>query len=79
MINELDAKVQAHLEGGLNAKKVAIREGIYESSVRRDMERDGPPKIPSNFTDLKNVKTSKTSIRKPRDYPVLGERFQQQN
>jgi hypothetical protein len=39
------------------------------------MERDGPLKIPENFADLKGVKTAKTSLRKPSDYPVLHERF----
>ena len=75
MIDDLEAKVEAHNRGGKHAKEVAIREGIYEASVRKDIERNGPPSIPANFTALSGVKTSKTSVRKPRDYPVLGERF----
>ena len=75
MISELDAKVDAHQSGASDASKVSIREGIYDSSVQKDMERNGPPHIPENFSILQNIKTSKTSVRKPTDYPVLGERF----
>lgn len=75
MITELDAKVEAHQSGASDASKVSIREGIYDASVKRDIERNGPPHIPENFSILQNVKTSKTSVRKPTDYPVLGERF----
>jgi len=78
MIEELDAKVEAHHEGSKDNQRVQIREGIYDASVKRDLERDGPPKIPSNFSALQGVSTSKTSVRKPRDYPILGERFQGQ-
>lgn len=39
------------------------------------MERDGPPHIPGNFANLRNVKTSMTSVRKTTDYPVLNQRF----
>jgi len=73
-IAELDEKVAAHHSGALK-NQVAIREGIYEASVRRDMERDGPPTIPPNFAPLKDVETSKTSVRRPSDYPILGGRF----
>jgi hypothetical protein len=52
-----------------------IREGIYDHAVQRDLERDGPPKIPKNFSILQNVETTRTSVRKTRDYPVLGDRF----
>ena len=55
--------------------KLTIREGIYDSSVQKDLERSGPPKIPKNFDDLKGYETSKTSVRKARDYPVLADRF----
>ena len=74
MIDDLNAKVEAH-HSGSSANKVVIREGIYDSSVQKDLERNGPPVIPENWTILKNVQTSKTSVRKPTDYPVLGERF----
>jgi len=73
-IAELDEKVAAHHSGALK-NQVAIREGIYEASVRRDMERDGPPTIPPNFAPLKDVATTKTSVRRPSDYPILGGRF----
>jgi len=52
MISELDAKVDAHQSGANEASKVSIREGIYDASVQRDIERNGPPHIPSNFSIL---------------------------
>lgn len=75
MIDDLEAKVEAHHQGGLKSKQVAIREGIYEASIQRDIERNGPPVIPSNFSILQGIQTTKTSVRKPSDYPVLHERF----
>jgi putative ABC transport system ATP-binding protein len=75
MIADLDAKVEAHQSGSSDGNKITIREGIYESSVKKDLERNGPPQIPQNFSILQGVQTSKTSVRKPTDYPVLGERF----
>ena len=33
MIDDLDAKVLAHIEGSKDGQKVQIREGIYETSV----------------------------------------------
>ena len=73
-ISDLEEKVAAH-HSGKSAGQVAIREGIYEASVKRDMEMVGPPKIPPNFTPLADIQTQKTSVRKPRDYPVLCDRF----
>lgn len=73
-IAELEEKVAAH-HAGMGQGQVAIREGIFESSVKRDMERDGPPKIPPNFTPLKDIETKMTSVRKPKDYPILSDRF----
>lgn len=75
-ITDLEEKVAAHHSGAMNQGQVAIREGIYESSVKKDMERDGPPSIPPNFAPLKDVETTKTSVRKPKDYPILADRFQ---
>ena len=74
MIRELDEKVQAH-NSGAELGKLTIREGIYDSSIQKDLERSGPPKIPQNFNDLKGKQTTKTSVRKARDYPVLADRF----
>ena len=45
MIRELNEKCEAH-NSGAGSDKVQIREGIFEASVKRDMERQGPPKIP---------------------------------
>jgi len=70
MIKDLNEKCEAHNSGALS-DKVQIREGIFEASVKKDMERHGPPKIPGNFSILQNIETTKTSVRKTRDYPVL--------
>ena len=51
MISDLNEKVQAHNDGA-TSDKVAIREGIYQSSVQKDLERNGPPKIPANYNIL---------------------------
>jgi len=37
---------------------------------------DGPPIIPKNFANLPGMETSKTSVRRLRDYPILEKRFQ---
>lgn len=70
----MEEKVAAH-HSGKSAGVVSIREGIYESSVMRDVEMAGRLKVPPNFTPLKDIQTQKTSIRKPSDYPVLCDRF----
>lgn len=70
----MNSKVEAH-HSGAGSNQVQIREGIFESSLKKDMERDGPPKIPKNFSALNGIQTVKTSVRKTRDYPVLQERF----
>ena len=74
VIEDLEDKVRAH-NNGAGANRVQIREGIYEASVKRDIERAGHLKIPENFTPLQGIQTSKTSLRNQRDYPVLGNRF----
>ena len=48
---------------------------LNHDSIQRDIERNGPPHIPENFSILQGVRTTKTSVRKPSDYPVLHERF----
>jgi hypothetical protein len=59
---------------------LTIREGIAgqdDEKVKIGSNKGGQKvQIPSNFTDLAGIETSKTSIRKPADYPVLRERFQ---
>jgi hypothetical protein len=56
---------------------LAIREGIsgQDDEKAHISSKAGSVKIPSNFTDLEGIATSKTSVRKPSDYPVLKERF----
>jgi ABC-type sulfate/molybdate transport systems ATPase subunit len=57
---------------------LAIREGISGQDDEKAKIGNKSQKIaiPSNFTDLTGIETSKTSVRKPSDYPVLRERFQ---
>lgn len=57
---------------------LTIREGISGQDDEKVKIGNKGQKIhiPSNFTDLTGIETSKTSIRKPSDYPVLRERFQ---
>ena len=57
---------------------LTIREGISGQDDEKVKIGNKGQKIhiPSNFTDLAGIETSKTSIRKPSDYPVLRERFQ---
>ena len=57
---------------------LAIREGIagQDDEKAKIGNKNQKITIPSNFTDLSGIETSKTSVRKPSDYPVLRERFQ---
>jgi ABC-type methionine transport system ATPase subunit len=75
LIDDLNQRViDHHLIGGQGGK-TQVREGISQEAVMKDAQRDGPPTIPKNFADLKNIYTTKTSVRKPSDYPILAERF----
>ena len=40
MIDDLNEKVRAH-QAGTGTDRVAIREGIYEASLKKDLERSG--------------------------------------
>jgi len=51
MIKDLNEKCEAH-HLGTGSDKVQIREGIFDESVQRDLERNGPPMIPKNFSNL---------------------------
>lgn len=78
MIRHLDDRVRAIHSG--NMKDVlTIREGIKEideeSAQLNQLSKGGKVQIPDNFTSLKNITTTKTSVRRPQDYPVLRERF----
>jgi len=69
MIAELNQRVKA-IHSGLDKKNLMIREGVMVSKA------DETRKIPTNFKPLiDSANSSKTSVRKPRDYPVLQTRF----
>ena len=78
MIRHLDDRVKAIHSG--NMKDVlTIREGIAEQDDEKSaLGTKGKVHLPDNFSALKNVTTSKTSVRRPQDYPVLRERFNKQ-
>lgn len=74
-IRHLNDRVKA-IHSGNTKDVLTIREGINQADD--DTSKIGEKSkvvIPSNVTPLKNVVTTKTSVRKPSDYPVLRERF----
>lgn len=75
-IKHLNDRVRAIHSG--NMKDVlTIREGIKEQDDETSkINGKNAVVIPNNFSALKNITTTKTSVRKPQDYPVLRERFQ---
>jgi putative ABC transport system ATP-binding protein len=78
VINNLNDRVKAIQTGNIK-DTLAIREGIKgQDDETTALESKHGVVIPSNFTDLKNISTTKTSVRKPSDYPVLRERFKNQ-
>ena len=78
-IKHLSDRVEV-IHSGEMKDTLTIREGIsgQDDEKAKIGSNKGGQKIhiPSNFTDLAGIETSKTSIRKPSDYPVLRERFQ---
>lgn len=77
-IRHLDDRVRA-IHSGSQKDVLTIREGIKEqddeTSKLNPSGKNGKVVIPDNFSALKNVTTTKTSVRRPQDYPVLRERF----
>lgn len=75
-IRHLNDRVNAIHRGQLK-DVLSIREGITEQDD--DKGKSGKSMtgvvIPSNITFLDNITTTKTSVRKHKDYPVLRERF----
>lgn len=75
IIRHLDDRVRA-IHSGSAKDVLTIREGIKEvDDETSELKQTAKVKIPDNFTALRNISTSKTSVRKPQDYPVLRERF----
>ncbi len=56
---------------------LTIREGTAEQDDERSKIGgvEQAQNIPSNVSFLKEVSTTKTTVRKAKDYPVLRERF----
>ena len=72
-INKLNQRVEAILSGD-DRGALTVREGTQEdnsnSTVRQIRQ------IPENFASVVDARTAtKTTVRKPSDYPVLRERF----
>lgn len=75
-IKHLSDRVKA-IHSGNTKDVLTIREGIKEQDDETSTIGAGKNTvvIPENFSALKNITTTKTSVRKPADYPVLRERF----
>jgi putative ABC transport system ATP-binding protein len=75
MIRHLDDRVRA-IHSGTSKDVLTIREGIKEADDESsELKQSTKVHIPDNFSALRNITTTKTSVRKPQDYPVLRERF----
>lgn len=73
VMNDLNTRVEAILNGD-DSGALTVREGIQEDNSSKTKE--GERKIPDNFKAVLDARNaSKTSVRTPRDYPVLRERF----
>jgi len=71
IIRELEKRVDA-IHNGNFKNMLTIREGISDEATTRTAKQA----IPDNFKAvIDSGKASKTSVRRPRDYPVLGARF----
>lgn len=72
VIRNLNARVEA-IHSGDFQDQLMIREGINTPVEQQET------RIPENYRAAIDVTTtSKTSVRRPRDYPVLRDRFEQQ-
>ena len=70
IIKELNQRVQA-IQKGLDKGQLMIREGVNVA------KGDEVKRIPDNYRAVLDASSaSKTSVRRPRDYPVLQARFQ---
>ena len=69
IIGNLNKRVEAIHAGG-NSEQLMIREGINTPLDQQET------RIPDNYRAAFDVsQASKTSVRRPRDYPVLRDRF----
>lgn len=70
---ELNARVEA-IQSGADAGSLTVREGIQQENNSKTS--GNTRKIPKNFASCFDVNSAtKTSVRTPRDYPVLAQRF----
>lgn len=69
IISNLNKRVEA-IEKGTDTNQLMIREGINTPLDQQET------RIPDNYRAVLDVSTAtKTSVRRPRDYPVLRDRF----
>lgn len=73
-IRHLSDRVKA-IHSGSSKDHLMIREGINLQDDETTQLGSTNVVIPDNFTPLNNITTTKTSVRRPSDYPVLRERF----
>jgi putative ABC transport system ATP-binding protein len=78
-IKHLNDRVKA-IHSGNTKDVLTIREGIKEQDdeTSKISGQKNVVVIPENISALKNISTTKTSVRRPSDYPVLRERFHKQ-
>jgi len=76
IIKELDQRI-INMNNGKGTDALTIRVGTerIEDGGNNGEMRHGRDALPDNYAFLKDFATSKTSVRKPRDYPVLRPRF----
>lgn len=71
IIADLEKRVDAIYSGNFK-DQLTIREGISDEAAKSSTKE----KIPDNFRQVMDAsRASKTSVRMPKDYPVLGTRF----
>jgi hypothetical protein len=64
------------IQKGVSKDVLSIREGIADQDDEgAKLNTSEGVKIPSNVAFLKDIQTTKTTVRKPKDYPILRDRF----
>lgn len=75
VIDQLENRVSAIMSGD-NAGTLTVREGTQQIEDLSSGDQQARP-IPANFHAVVDPATAtKTSVRRPQDYPILASRFQ---